>query len=244
MRLGCLLITSDAALLDVVQTSLSNANVGLELRADAASAIELAGRRHIDGFVIDCDDVFGADDAIAKIRGMCSNKRSVVLAIVNGITSVSAAVEAGANFVAGKPVKGSLLKGILDLAIPRMEREHRKYFRHKVELPATLLCHPNESIPAKIINVSEGGLALTYCGPAPVEGVVTVQFVLPSISRQNFQAKAEVVWKDAFAIGLRFLRIESDCRQSFEAWLDSLKAQLRFRELAQSTNVTWAHNGQ
>jgi hypothetical protein len=40
---------------------------GLELRAVAASAIEVTGRRHIDGFVIDCDDVRGATDTLATI---------------------------------------------------------------------------------------------------------------------------------------------------------------------------------
>ena len=60
MDLTCLLLTSDAVLLNTVRTAFSAVGVGLEVRADAASAIELAGRRHIDGFLIDCDDVRGA----------------------------------------------------------------------------------------------------------------------------------------------------------------------------------------
>jgi hypothetical protein len=231
MRLACLLITSDATLLDVVRTSFSAANVGLELRKDVPTALELSSRRHIDGFVVDCDDVPGARDAITTIRGSRSNKQSVVLAVVNGATSVSAAVEAGANFVAGKPVQEKVLRGILDMAVPRMEREHRRYFRHKVDLPVTILCDA-DSLVGKMMNVSEGGLALTHFGPATVEGATSVQFVLPGTSAQAFQAKAEVVWKDAFAIGLRFLRIEPSCRASFHAWLESLDAQQRLRESA------------
>ena len=84
------------------------------------------------------------------------------------------------------------------------------------------------------MNVSEGGLALAHFGPAAVDGVVTVQFRLPSAEPQTFQAKAAVVWIDASAIGLRFLWIEPGCRPRFEAWLDSLEAQLQFRESAQS----------
>jgi CheY-like chemotaxis protein len=227
--LSCLLLTGDAALLGVVQNTFSAAGVGLELRADAASAVELAGRRHIDGLVIDCDDVRGAMDALATIRNSRSNKLSVVFAVLNGKTSVSAAVEAGANFVAGKPVPDTLLRSHLDIALPRMEREHRRYFRHKVDLSITLSCS-NETVVGKIMNVSEGGLAVTHFGPAAVEGTLTIQFGLPGTSAQVFRAKAEVVWRDAFAIGLRFLRIEPDCRLSFEAWLESLEAQLQFRE--------------
>ena len=97
MGLSCLLLTGDAALLDVVRNTFAAAGVGLELRADATSALELAGRRHIDGFVIDCDDVRGAMDALVTIRNSRSNKLSVIFAVLNGKTSVSAAVEAGAN---------------------------------------------------------------------------------------------------------------------------------------------------
>jgi len=111
-----------------------------------------------------------------------------------------------------------------------MEREHRRYFRHKVDLHIEMLRQTGEALTGKIVNVSEGGLALTRFGSSPIEGVVTVRFDLPSSNPQIFQAKADAVWSDAFAMGLRFLRIEPQCRSGFAAWLDSLEAQLQFRE--------------
>jgi len=237
MGLNCLLLTSDATLLEVIRTGFRATSVQLEMRTDAASAIELSARRHLDGFVIDCDDVPGATDLLAEIRSSRSNKTSVVVAVVNGRTSVSRAVDAGANFVLGKPVLAKQLQSLLDLALPRMEREHRRYFRHKVDLPVELLCYTGETFIGKIMNVSEDGLALTHFGPVAVEGVVTVQFGLPSAEPQTFQAKAAIVWNDASTMGLRFLRIEPGCRVYFEAWLDSLEAQLQFRESAQSSGA-------
>ena len=237
MGLNCLLLTSDATLLEVIRTGFSATSVELEMRTDAASAIELSARRHLDGFVIDCDDVSGATDVLTEIRGSRSNKASVVIAVVNGTTSVSRAVDAGANFVLGKPVQDKQLRSLLDVALSRMAREHRRYFRHKVDLPVELLCYTGETFAGKLINVSEDGLALTHFGPAAVEGVVTVQFGLPSAEPQTFQAKATIVWNDASAMGLRFLRIEPGSRSCFEAWLDSLEAQLQFRESAQSSDA-------
>jgi CheY-like chemotaxis protein len=243
MGLGCLLLTGDAMLLEVIRTNFSAAHIGLELRTDTASAVKFSARRHLDSFVIDCDGISGAMDLLAAIRSSRSNKASVVFAVVNAKTTVSMAVEAGANFVLGKPIQDKPLRGILDIALLRMEREHRRYFRHAVDLPIQLSCYTGATFAGKIMNVSEGGLALTLFGSAPVESVVTVQFELPSTDPQTFQAKAEIVWHDAFAMGLRFLRIEPGCRSFFEAWLDSLEAQLRFRESVQSSNTTPSEHG-
>jgi DNA-binding response OmpR family regulator len=237
MALNCLLLTSDAKLLEIFLTAFSATSVELETRADVASAVELSARRHLDGFIIDCDDVSGATDVLAEIRGGRSNKASVVVAVVNGTTSVSTAVDAGADFVLGKPVQDRQLRSLLDVAVPRMAREHRRYFRHKVDLPVELSCYTGERFSGKIMNVSEDGLALTQFEPAEVEGVVTVQFGLPSAEPQTFQAKAEIVWNDASVMGLRFLRIEPGCRSGFEAWLNSLEALLQFQESAQSSDT-------
>src|ERR1700704_2722897 len=115
MGLNFLLLTRDATLLKVIQSSFSAATVGLELRTDAASAIELSAHRRLDGFVIDCDDVSGANDMLAKIRSSRSNKQAVVFAVVNGTTTVTTAIEAGADFVLGKPVQDKQLRSFLDI---------------------------------------------------------------------------------------------------------------------------------
>jgi ActR/RegA family two-component response regulator len=235
MGLTCLLLTSDAALLEVMRNSFSAARVDLELRTDAASVIELSARRHIDGFVIDRDDVSGARDVLPRIRSSGSNQRSVVFVVVNDISGIEAAFKAGASFALAKPVQDTVLRGFLDLAVGRMEREHRRYFRHKLSVPIRLFCNTGESFAGKVMNVSEGGLALAPVGPAPVQGVVTVQFELPSAEPQTFKARAEVVWNDAHAVGLRFLRVAPECRSTFGAWLDSLEAQLQFRQSTQSS---------
>ena len=238
MGLHSLLLTKDAALLEVIRTNFAGSRLEVELRADAASAIELLARRHFDCCIIDCDDVPGSSELVAKIRTSRANKLSTICAVVNAPTTISAAFDAGANFVLAKPVSEKLLRGFLDTALPRMEREHRRYFRHKVELPIELVCPAGDVFVGKVMNVSEGGLALTRFGPAAVDGVVKVQFKLPNIDQQKFQAKAEVVWKDVFAMGLRFLRIDPACHSSFAAWLDSLEAQLHFREASLSGSAS------
>jgi CheY-like chemotaxis protein len=232
MGLRCVLLTTDAALLELVRTSLSAAQVELEMRTDAASAIDLSASRHVDGFVIDCDDVSGGRDVLLRIRNSRSNRLSVIFAVVNGITTVTTAIEAGANFVLGKPVQPASFGSFLDIALPRMEREHRRYFRYRIDLAVEVLFETGETFAGKIMNISEGGLAITCFGPALLRGVVTVRFAIPSVHPHPFQAKAEVAWNTAYAAGLRLLYIELESRVHFKAWLDSLDAQRHFRESA------------
>jgi DNA-binding response OmpR family regulator len=127
LGLNCLLVTSDLALLQMMRHSCVAAKVDLELRTDAASAIELSARRHLDGFMIDRDDVSGAMDVLLRIRSSGSNQRSVVFVVVNDTTSIDQTFKAGANFVLAKPVQDTVLRGFLEIAVGRMEREHRSY---------------------------------------------------------------------------------------------------------------------
>jgi DNA-binding NarL/FixJ family response regulator len=232
MGLRCLLLTRDAAVLEIVRTSFNAAHVDLEMRSDAATAIEFSASRHVDGFVIDCDDVSGGRDVILHIRNSRSNRLSVTFAVVNGTTTVSTAIEAGANFVLGKPVEYEALRHFLSIALPRMEREHRRYFRYKVDLSVEVISQTGDTFTGKLTNVSEGGLAMTCFGPALSAEVPKVRFTMPGVHSHPFQAKAEVVWESAFAAGLRFLHIELGSRAHFKAWLDSLAAQAQFRESA------------
>src|SRR5438270_8529487 len=128
MGLECVIVTCDPILFGHFQTSLGTHGASLQLRQDSASAIELASRRHLDGLMIDCDDVPEGTKALAQLRSTSANKQSVIIAIVNGSTSSEAALDLGANFVLSKPIQQTRLRSILHIAVAKMEREHRRYF--------------------------------------------------------------------------------------------------------------------
>jgi len=235
MGLECLIVTSDPTLLGHVQASLATHGTSLDLRQDAASAIELISRRHLDGLVIDCDGVPEGAKAIAQVRNSPANKQTLILAVVNGMTSAEAALDLGANFVLSKPIQQTRLRSVLDIAVPKMEREHRRYFRYDVDLPVRFRNSLGPSFTARMKNVSEGGLAIKLVDPVRLEGVVIVEFELPSVEPQTFHAKADVVWSDSFEMGLRFLYIEKHSGVALQAWLNSLEAQIHFCESARRT---------
>jgi CheY-like chemotaxis protein len=229
MPLECLLVTCDPALLDEVQGSLAAHGATVDLRQDSASAIEFASRRHLDGLVIDCDDVPGGTAAITTIRNTPANKQSLIFAVVNGFTSPEAALDLGANFVLSKPIQQVRLQSAMEIAIPKMEREHRRYFRYDVDLPVRFQNPLGQSFSAKMKNISEGGMAIKLIDPVRLKGVVVVEFELPSVEPQPFHAKGDVVWNDSFEMGLRFLYVEKDSGVALQGWLSSLEGQSRFR---------------
>src|SRR5713101_8170902 len=78
MGLECLIVTGDPTLLGHVQASLGTHGASLQLSQDCANAIELASRRHLDGLMIDCDDVPGGTKALARLRSTPANQQTLI----------------------------------------------------------------------------------------------------------------------------------------------------------------------
>ena len=230
MGLDCLVVTCDPTLLGQIKANFNARGASLDLRQDAASAVELASRRHWDGLIIDCDDVAGGTEALVNVRSSRSNRETLIVAVISGPTTTEAALDLGANFVLSKPIEESRLRAVLDIALPRMEREHRRYFRYDIDLPVRFQNHLGQSFSTTMKNVSENGMAIKLVNPVHLKGVVPVDFDIPSIEPKAFHAKADIVWSDSFAMGLRFLHIEKDGKEALQSWLSSLEAQLQFRD--------------
>ena len=208
----------------------------MQFRQDPESAVDLASRRHLDGLVVDCD-VPESAKTLDQLRNSPANKQTLILAVVNGSMGEREAIELGADFALNKPVQQTRLHNILELAIPKMEREHRRYFRYQVDLPVRFRDSLEQSLIAGAMqNISEGGQAIKLIAPIKLKGVVIVEFDIPSIQPQLFHGKAEIVWSDSFAMGLRFLYIEKEASACFHSWLNSLEARMRFHEAGQQTS--------
>jgi len=230
MGLECLILSRDPVLIGQFEEGFSEHECTLQLRQDSASALELGSRRHLDGLIIDCDDVSGGKDALAQMRKTRANQQTPVLAVLNGSTSAEAAIDLGANFVLSKPIHPVRLRSVLYVAVSKMEREHRRYFRYEAELPVQLRTPAGQFIVATMKNVSEGGLAIKLVDPIKLKGVVVLEFELPSVEPQTFHAKAEVVWSDSFVVGLRLLYVRRESVAALQEWLSSLEAQARFHK--------------
>lgn len=223
MRVNCLLVTRDPHVQQVVADVF--AGIDLRLRPDALSALEMIGRSHFDGFIIDCDGVERGDEVIAGIRASRGNRQSVIFSIVDGTTTFAKANELGSNFAIGKPIEHTRLRAYLQSSVNKMESEHRRYFRYQLTLEAEVVRRDGKIVLAQILNVSDGGLALRLLDRAHLHGAVTIRFNVPG-ARKLITVLAAPCWSTEPIFGMQFIRMDDESRSAYDEWLASMALRL------------------
>jgi ActR/RegA family two-component response regulator len=219
MGLDSLLLTRDPQVVQVLRPALEKLSIDLEVCRGARSGSEILGSEKFDAVIVDCDDLQGGLDVLQALRKGTSNKNTVAFAIVNGATTTHQAFDLGANFVMQKPLSASSAMRCFSAALGFMMRERRRYFRHPVNMPATLVFGENEEIRSMATNISEGGMAIAFHGKLPSRGLSKVMFTLPG-SNTSLQPKAHVAWRDgAGRAGLRFVEVPQNSREQLDRWL-------------------------
>ena len=156
---------------------------------------------------------------LGSLRKSASNKNTVTFAILNGGTTTQQAFQLGANFVLQKPISALNARRCFSAAINFMIREQRRYFRHPVEIPATIAFGEGQKLKATVTNISEGGMAIFFRGQLPKGGVTTANFKLPGAATP-LEPKVEVAWvDDSGRAGMRFIDIPKDSREHLDRWL-------------------------
>jgi len=97
--------------------------------------------------------------------------------------------------------------------------EQQKFFRARVEIPVTVTNSRGESIQARAVNLSTGGMGLDgFTEPLRFSGMLDLAFALPD-SDVRFQAKARMMWVgDDGRVGVRFAVIEPALFEQLQRW--------------------------
>ncbi|HLO08891.1 MAG TPA: PilZ domain-containing protein [Terriglobales bacterium] len=219
MQLESLLLSRDPEVIRVVQPALEKLSIDVEVCRGVNSGQEILRTERFDAIIIDCDDLKGALGVLEGLRKSVSNRNSATFAIVNGSTTTQQAFKMGANFVLQKPISALNAKRCFSAAVNFMMRERRRYFRHPVEMPATLSFGEGQKMKVTVTNLSEGGMAIFFRGPLPKGRVSTVSFNLPGAA-SALEPKVQVAWMDESGhAGLRFIDVSKETRAQLDAWL-------------------------
>jgi hypothetical protein len=154
------------------------------------------------------------------LRSTPSNKSSVTFAIVNGKkTTTQQAFGMGVNFVLHKPLSVLNASRCFNAALGFMLRERRRYFRHPVKMPVTLVIE-DKQLKATATDLSEGGMAIFTHQALPKNATPRLQFTLPELNR-SFELETEIAWADLQGrVGLRFIKVPESSLKLLEEWLN------------------------
>lgn len=219
MPLESLLLTRDPEVIRALRPALDKLSIDVEVCRGARSGNEILSSEKFDAVIVDCDDLQGGLEVLEDLRKGTSNRNSVAFALLNGNTSTQKAFQLGANFVLQKPISLTNAMRCFGAALSFMARERRRYFRHPVEMPATVAFGEGQELKATATNISDGGMAIFFRGKLPKGVVSKVTFKLPGTATP-LGPKVQVAWMDgAGRAGLRFTEMEKNAREQLNIWL-------------------------
>jgi PAS domain S-box-containing protein len=104
-------------------------------------------------------------------------------------------------------------------ALGTISLEQQKFFRARIQIPATLKNQRGEEVSVQGVNLSTGGMGLDGLKePMRFTGLLDISFQLPE-TETIFRAKARIVWMgDEGRVGLRFTVIDPVLFEQLQHW--------------------------
>lgn len=222
MSLQALVFCADEKVVRVLRRVLSELEIGMELCADAESAIHKLTRRRFEAVIVDCADQHTASRVLRSARSAPVNKRAVAVAIVGARSALGDARDLGAHFILHQPLSAERAKTSFRAVRALMKRERRRNARIAVETPVTIQVNDGAGqMRAVSSDIGEGGMAIQLAHRPKNLGSVSLQFSLPG-TQDNIDCAGDVAWENpGRQVGLRFLNLAPAMRDRLNAWLES-----------------------
>lgn len=203
----------------VLRRTLGDLEIGVELCADAESALRKLTRHRFEAIIVDCAGP-GTADVLRSARIALCNKRAVAVAIVDAGVGLRAMFDLGAHFVLYKPVSSERAKSSFRAARALMKRERRRNLRIPVQIPVEVSSQETGvHLRVTTTDFSEGGLAVSMPRRTRPKGRCQVTFTLPG-TNHAFELFAEFAWEGSGEqAGLRFLEVPARANLQLQDWL-------------------------
>jgi CheY-like chemotaxis protein len=170
-----LLVCDDSAATQQLAEGMQQLAIETEVCVDVNAALRLLNRKKFEAVIID----FGlaqADELLQQVRLSPSNRTAVTFAITD--PGKAARFDIQPNFVMEKPLSTNAVGRTLKAAFGLIVRERRRSFRCPIKIPAAIQAH-GEEINCHMLNISEGGFAITESPALRPGAQVRVLFKLP-----------------------------------------------------------------
>lgn len=203
--------------------------LGVELHhcSTAKTALEKFAQQRFHGVIVDDQDGANAALLLRDMQASASGRRSLIIALAKADAALDAVFGAGTHLVIYKPLTHDRLRNGLRAVRTLMgRRQQRASSRVKVDIMATITANGSEDIPAKILDISTGGAALSLQRPIPIVKSLKLSFTLPR-EKRTITTAGELVWKDVRGnLGIEFRNTDPAFTLSVARWIKAQTAPL------------------
>src|SRR3984893_17829994 len=213
-----LLASADPVTIQQFTLALRELSISPEACQGGKAAISLLTRRKFDAVIVDLQLREQAGVIMDEVRLSASNRTAVTFAIGGGDVDATAAFRRRTGFVFGRPLSPQSIRNTLKPAYGLILRERRRYFRCPISSPVTIVRRNMPEVRCQIVNISEGGMAVSTSVPLTAGEPVQVQFSSP-LHTVPFVAESTVCWLKAGQFGVRFVSLPLERKSELQQWL-------------------------
>lgn len=212
-----LLVSNDSIVIGQLQSGMQRFAIAAEVCPDLPTAASLINTRKFEAIVVDLGLGEQSKHILELVRLSPSNQNSVTFAVAD--SEVAADTKFQPNFIIAKPLTESLIGSLLKAALGLIIQDYRRYFRCPLTVPVRIRLESMAEIPCEMMNISEGGLAVTTEVRFQPGARVTAEFTLPG-EATNFSLDAEICWCDNKGrAGLHLRSVSPEQRRLLQIWL-------------------------
>ena len=216
-ELEFLLVSNDYVTLSAVTAGLKQLGGHLAVVPTAEEAREFLLRRRIDGVFVDTQ-LPGAETLVEAIRKGTSNAKAAIFACVADARQSTSTLNAGANFLLRKPLTQEAVALHVTISRDIMLREKRRFFRYPVDLPVSLKTGDHKEQHAKIVNLSQGGMAIR--SGKPLKQGAAVEFAFALAIGEELRGKGLVAWTSSEGMaGILIQTLQGLGRGYLDRWI-------------------------
>ena len=222
MILKALLVSKDDQAAETLTQVLAGFGVAVERSSVVEVAVSRLEQEHFDEVVVDYEDPGAAALVLQALRHHSTDERpatSVTVALLQDASQIRNILGGGAHFILTKPLAPDKATTTLQAATALLKRERRRSFRVAVQAAISLTTSEIPSLEGILLDLSTGGMDVLAAQPLSPATLVHFVFELPE-SAAKAEGDAEVVWSSPNGqLGLRFLDLPLEMRDSLGAWL-------------------------
>jgi len=222
-----LIVANDSTIVEGLSGAMQHFAIAVEVCRDVPTAATLIHTRKFESIIVDLALGGQVEQLIERIRFSPSNSNCVTFALLD--SAQGAKLKTQPNFVIPKPFDEKQVRSLLKAALGLIIRDYRRYFRCPLTVPVLIDVDSKMQIPCQMMNISEGGLAVTTTVNFDPGARVKTEFTLPN-DPNVFNIDAEICWCDKRGrAGLHFRLVSPDQLVLLQDWL-SQKIEERIPE--------------